>query len=61
MAVMDLAMDPADAAELHRELVRSGFVCGLRPGTCVLRMDPATTIDEADLRAFLHTLRPLAA
>ena len=61
MAVMDLAMDPADAAELHRTLVRSGFVCGLRPGTCVLRLDPAPTIDESDLRAFLHALYPLAA
>ena len=61
MAVMDLAMDPADAVALHRELVRSGFLCGLRPGTCVLRLDPAMTIDEPDLRAFLHALYPLAA
>jgi acetylornithine aminotransferase len=61
MAVMDLAMGPADAAGLHRALVRSGFVCGLRPGTCVLRLDPAPTIDESDLCGFLHALYPLAA
>ena len=56
MAVMSLGLDPADAASFHESLVRRGFICALRPGSDVLRIDPALTIDEADLHAFLDTL-----
>lgn len=56
MAVMDLDMAPEAAAGLHAGLVREGFLCALRPASSVLRMDPALTIDEDDLRAFLAAL-----
>jgi acetylornithine aminotransferase len=61
MAAVELGMDPADAASLHESLVRSGFICALRPGSDVLRIDPALTIDEGDLRGFIDTLGSLLA
>ena len=46
----------ATAEELHRQLVRKGFIVDHRPGTRALRMDPALTIDEQDLGRFLDAL-----
>jgi acetylornithine aminotransferase len=42
--------------EVHRALVRRGFVVGKRPGVPVLRLDPGLTIDESDLDVFLEAL-----
>lgn len=58
MAAIDLK-DDADASftvRVHRELVRRGYVLGLRPGINVLRLDPALTIDLEDIEGFLETL-----
>jgi acetylornithine aminotransferase len=47
--------DAAGRAEwVHRELVRRGFLVGLRPGRGVLRIDPALTVEQADLTEFLE-------
>jgi acetylornithine aminotransferase len=41
---------------VHSELVRRGYVAGKRPGVPVLRLDPALTIEEADIDGFLEAL-----
>ncbi len=54
--------DDADASftvQVHRELVRRGYVVGRRPGINVLRVDPALTIDLEDIEDFLETLEDL--
>jgi acetylornithine aminotransferase len=38
----------------HRELVRRGYITGRRPGANVIRLDPALTIDHADIEGFLE-------
>lgn len=48
--------DATFAIGTHRELVRRGFVVGRRPGTSVLRIDPAMTIDRQDIENFLQAL-----
>ena len=54
-----LAIELSDDAETtltirtHRELVRRGFVTCRRPGTGVLRLDPALTVEREDIDAFL--------
>jgi acetylornithine aminotransferase len=40
----------------HRALIQSGYIIAQRPGLNVLRLDPALTIDEADVAGFLETL-----
>ena len=40
---------------VHRKLVRRGYVLGRRSGFCVLRIDPALTIDLEDIEGFLET------
>lgn len=59
MAIIDLGMEPDEATEYHHRLVREGFICAHRPQSSVLRMDPALTIEEADLRAFLTAIESL--
>ena len=44
MAILDLGFEPEQAARFHGRLVQEGFICALRPGSSVLRMDPALTI-----------------
>ncbi|MBN1163902.1 MAG: aspartate aminotransferase family protein [Candidatus Krumholzibacteriota bacterium] len=49
--------DNADASftiNIHRELVRRGYVLGRRPGINVLRLDPSLTIDQQDIEEFLE-------
>jgi 4-aminobutyrate aminotransferase-like enzyme len=43
-------------ARVHRELARRGFIVGRRPGTSVLRLDPALTVDRDDIERFVATL-----
>jgi acetylornithine aminotransferase len=43
-------------AETHRGLLGRGYLVGRRPGVPVLRLDPALTIDEEDVRGFLAAL-----
>ena len=58
MAVLELAEEVGveGTARLHAKLVHQGFITDHRPGTCLLRMDPALTMEERDLRDFLQTL-----
>jgi len=58
MVGLELEDDPNTSLTIrtHRELVRRGFVLGRRPGTTVLRLDPALTIDREDIERFLETL-----
>ncbi|MCP4598943.1 MAG: aspartate aminotransferase family protein [Proteobacteria bacterium] len=44
------------AIQTHKELVRRGFILGLRPGMSVFRIDPSLTIDREDIANFLETL-----
>jgi acetylornithine aminotransferase len=44
------------ATYVQKELVRRGFVLARRPGTNVLRLDPALTIERQDVDQFLETL-----
>jgi acetylornithine/N-succinyldiaminopimelate aminotransferase len=46
---------------IHRALVRRGYVLAQRPGLNVLRLDPALTIDKADLEGFLKVLAEMLA
>lgn len=47
-----------DATQVWLELIRRGFICSLSHGT-TLRLLPPLTIDEADLDAFLATLKDI--
>lgn len=42
--------------QTHRELASRGFVVARRPNSNVLRLDPALTIERADIDRFLETL-----
>ena len=42
--------------EVHRELIRRGFIVGRRPGVKVLRLDPSLTIEREDVEEFLRAL-----
>jgi 4-aminobutyrate aminotransferase-like enzyme len=46
----------AYAARVHRELARRGFIVARRPGTSVLRLDPALTVERDDVARFVATL-----
>jgi acetylornithine aminotransferase len=51
--------DDADTSftiQLHRELVRRGFLLARRPGAAVLRLDPGLTIEAGDIGDFLEVL-----
>jgi acetylornithine/N-succinyldiaminopimelate aminotransferase len=58
MIAVELADDTENTVTIraHRELLHRGFVTGRRPGINVLRLDPALTVEERDLQAFLETL-----
>ncbi len=58
MAAIELVDDGRgpDAGEVHRELVRRGYVLARRPGLPVLRLDPALTLEREDLDGFLDAL-----
>jgi acetylornithine/N-succinyldiaminopimelate aminotransferase len=58
MVALELADDSGTSLTVrtHRELVVRGFVLGRRPGTSVLRIDPALTIDREDIERFLVAL-----
>jgi acetylornithine aminotransferase len=47
------------ATRIHRELIGRGFVVCLRPGVSVLRIDPALTVEESDIEAFLEVFEDL--
>ena len=53
---LDDTPDCAFTIHVHRELVHRGFITCRRPGVSVLRIDPALTIDRADIEAFLAAL-----
>jgi acetylornithine aminotransferase len=63
MIAIELADDDAASftAGIHRELVRRGFIVGKRPGAPVLRLDPALTIEKADIEGFLAALEAALA
>ena len=44
---------------VQSELVSKGYIVAQRPGLNVLRIDPALTIDHADIEGFLTELRGL--
>jgi acetylornithine aminotransferase len=48
--------DASLTTRVHRELVRRGFILARRPGLNVLRLDPALTIERADIEGFLEAL-----
>jgi acetylornithine aminotransferase len=58
MVAVELDDDPQSSftRRTHRELVRRGYMLARRPGLNVLRLDPALTIDRADIEGFLETL-----
>jgi len=56
MAVIELDLPAEETADFHKGLVEAGYICALRPGSGVMRMDPALTIEEPDLNDFLATL-----
>jgi acetylornithine/N-succinyldiaminopimelate aminotransferase len=63
MIAVELRDDP-DAPftiRVHRELVRRGYIVGRRPGVSVLRIDPALTIETADVEGFLATFAAVLA
>jgi acetylornithine aminotransferase len=47
--------------EVYEELLESGFIVCKRPGTEVLRIDPALTISRSSLKQFLNTLESIIA
>jgi acetylornithine/N-succinyldiaminopimelate aminotransferase len=53
--------DYALTTRVHRELIQRGFITCRRPGVSVLRLDPALTIDRADIAAFLTALEETLA
>ncbi len=55
MLAVELEGDAETALEAQRELVRRGFIVARRPGLSVLRIDPALTVERADVEAFLAT------
>lgn len=50
-----------ETTQLQRRLAEHGFIVGRRPGTGVLRLDPALTVDAQDLDRFVETLRSILA
>jgi acetylornithine aminotransferase len=58
MIALELDDDPEASftAEVHRELVRRGYIVARRPGLNVLRLDPPLTIERADVEGFLEAL-----
>lgn len=50
-----------DADEVFDGLLNAGFLLARRAGTQVLRLDPALTVEESDLTAFLQVLNILLA
>ena len=57
MVALELKDDPETmfTTLIHLELVRQGYVLGLRPGANVLRLDPSLTINQIDIEDFLET------
>lgn len=45
------------AEELQQRLIRRGIIVDRRPGTNILRIDPAMTIDKKDVGSFLAILK----
>lgn len=48
-----------DAELIRNELLKSGFIVAKRPGYEIIRIDPALTIDEQDVDAFLDSLKSI--
>lgn len=63
MAAVEFANDEegAFAGGIHRTLVERGFLAGKRPGVPVLRLDPALTIERADIDGFLAAFESVLA
>jgi len=51
----------AEAARVHRELFRRGFLVERRPDSATLRIDPALTVEREDLEAFLRVFEEVLA
>lgn len=51
----------ARTQQLHRDLIAGGYILSQRPGRNVLRLDPALTVEEDDIGAFLATFARLLA
>jgi len=58
MAAVEFVDDEANTftTQVHRELIRRGFIVGRRPSLRVLRIDPSLTIEREDIEAFLRVL-----
>ena len=58
MAVLVMAEFPGNdiAGEIYQRLIRRGLLVDRRPGTNILRIDPALTIETEDVRRFLAIL-----
>jgi acetylornithine aminotransferase len=54
--IMEDHLELSRVSALHEGLLKAGFILDHRPGTHLLRMDPALTIDEEDLHRFLAVL-----
>jgi len=63
MMAVDLHDDEqaSRTTRIHRALVRRGYILARRPGLKVLRLDPALTIDKADLEGLLKVLAEILA
>jgi acetylornithine/N-succinyldiaminopimelate aminotransferase len=63
MAAVELHDGPGTpfTIQIHRDLVRRGYVVGRRPGVPVLRLDPSLTIESGDVEGFLKTLEEVLA
>lgn len=48
-----------DAELVQKELIRRGFIVAKRSGLEVLRIDPALTVKEKDIDAFLYSLNEI--
>lgn len=51
----------ADAGKVYEKLLNKGFIVAKRPGTEVLRLDPALTIETASIDAFLNALAEIVS
>lgn len=48
-----------DAELIQKELIKKGFIVAKRSGHEVLRIDPALTIEEKDIDAFIRSLNEI--
>ena len=61
MVAIELSGDEAVARQVRRELLAKGYILAQRPGLNVLRIDPALTMETAELEGFLNALDDVLA